>query len=256
MNGDTISTDVIARNYKPSFQLIDHEVKDIRKTRQNPIQPGISIGHKHISAGTFGCIVYGKNDAKPYILSNWHVLDGNNGSVGDDILQPGRFDDADTSNNKVGKLVKSHLGRAGDCAIASIENRSFREEVFQLGVAPKQLAIPELGDRGIKSGRTTSVTHGIVRRVNVKVRLDYGGSMGTQTIDGFEIAPDPNFPAENNEISMGGDSGSVWLASDKKGEPSDVAVGLHFAGEGSSNPDEHALACYLDAVFAKLDVIL
>lgn len=256
LDGETIKTDVIARAFKPSFQLVPIETKDIRKTRQNPLQPGISIAHKNVSAGTLGCIVYGKNDAKPYVLSNWHVLDGNTGAVGDDILQPGSFDDSDTSNNRSGRLIKSHLGLAGDCAIASIEGRSFKEEIFGLGVAPKRLATPELGDMVVKSGRTTSVTYGAVRRVHVKSRIDYGGAVGRQIINCFEIAPDSNFPAKHNEISMGGDSGSIWLARNANGEAKDIALGLHFAGESRSNPDEYGLACYLDEVFAKLDITL
>ena len=256
LDGETIKTDVIARAFKPSFKLIQIETKDIRKTRKDPLQPGISIAHKNVSAGTLGCIVYGKNDAKPYVLSNWHVLHGNTGATGDDILQPGHFDDSDISNNKSGRLIKSHLGLAGDCAIASIEGRSFNDEILGLGVSPRQIATPELGDMVVKSGRTTSITYGTVRRVHVRVRINYGGAVGRQTINSFEIAPDPNFPAKNNEISMGGDSGSIWLARNDNGSAKDVALGLHFAGESRSNPDEYGLACYLDQVFAKLDITL
>lgn len=256
LDGETIATDVVQRVFKPSFQVLELDTKDIRKTRLNPVQPGISIGHKNISAGTFGCIVFGKNDAKPYILSNWHVLDGNSGQVGDSIVQPGRHDDPDISNNQVGKLVKSFLGKAGDCAIASIDERSFNQEILGLDVVPKKIAEVELDDLVIKSGRTTDITYGIVRRIHTSVRINYGGSVGSKTVKCFEVEPDPAFPAKDNEISMGGDSGSVWMVRDKDGIAKNIAAGLHFAGEGRTNPDEHALACYLDKVFDKLDIIL
>ena len=256
LDGETIKTDVIQRVYKPSFQLINAEVTDIRKTRQNPVFPGISLAHKNVTAGTFGCVVYGRNNAKPYILSNWHVLDGNSEQIGDAIFQPGKFDDSDTANNAVGKLVKSFLGEAGDCAIASIKNRSFHQGILDLDIVPKQIASAELGDLVVKSGRTTAVTYGVVRRTDVFASMPYGGVAGTQTIKCFEIEQDPNFPANNNEISMGGDSGSIWLVRDKNGKAKDIVLGLHFAGEGSTNPDEHALACYIDAVFDKMDVML
>ncbi|MGH8247282.1 MAG: DNA/RNA non-specific endonuclease, partial [Gammaproteobacteria bacterium] len=54
------------------------------------------------------------------------------------------------------------------------------------------------------------------------------------------------------EISMGGDSGSAWLAA-SRGKPSDMMVGLHFAGEVGDAP-EHALACYPKSVFEKLGI--
>jgi len=256
LDGETIKTDVIQRVYKPSFQLINAEITDIRKTRQNPVFPGISLAHKNVTAGTFGCVVYGRNNAKPYILSNWHVLDGNSGQIGDAIFQPGKFDSSDTANNTVGKLAKSFLGEAGDCAIATIENRSFHHHVLGLETTPKQIASAELDDLVVKSGRTTAVTYGVVRRIDILASINYGGTAGSQDIKCFEIEPDPNFPAHNDEISMGGDSGSIWLVRDKNGKSKDIVLGLHFAGEGRTNPDEHALACYIDAVFDKMEVRL
>jgi endonuclease G len=53
---------------------------------------------------------------------------------------------------------------------------------------------------------------------------------------------------------MGGDSGSVWLAAAEGGQPTDILVGLHFAGEAGAETREHAVACYADAVCKKLQV--
>ena len=50
---------------------------------------------------------------------------------------------------------------------------------------------------------------------------------------------------------MGGDSGSAWMIADKD-KATDIFAGLHFAGEGGTNPDEHALACYPKSVQTKL----
>lgn len=56
-----------------------------------PAMPGISIGHKNITAGTFGCVVRKGNTR--YILSNNHVLaNSNNAKIGDAIFQPGPHD--------------------------------------------------------------------------------------------------------------------------------------------------------------------
>lgn len=108
----------------------------------------------------------------------------------------------------------------------------------------------------MKSGRTTGVTYGVVRRVGVVVKIDYGGGTGVQEVGGFEIGPDPNNPAPNGEVSMGGDSGSLWLIYDQNNrEATDIAVGLHFAGETDPDPAaEHAVACNIHSVLEKLNV--
>lgn len=256
IEGEAIPTDVIERDFRPSYQLVELEAKDRRKQRQDPLMPGISVSHPTGTAGTLGAIVYDEREGHACILSNWHVLHTNNGDLGDTVVQPGPFDDNRISQNGTGTLLRSHLGTAGDCAIALIEDRGISFEIVGLDVEVRRLARPELDDRVVKSGRTTGVTHGIVTRIEVITRINYGGAVGLRQIGGFEIGPDDRFPAPNNEISMGGDSGSVWLIGDEDGEATDIMVGLHFAGEGADNPDEHALACYAHAVFKKLEITL
>ncbi|HBT46576.1 MAG TPA: hypothetical protein DEA73_01645 [Peptococcaceae bacterium] len=69
-----------------------------RTEYKRPAQPGVSIGHFKITAGTFGAVVKDRKTKKPLILSNNHVLanisNGNDGraSPGDPILQPGPYD--------------------------------------------------------------------------------------------------------------------------------------------------------------------
>ena len=197
---------------------------------------------------------------KPHLLSNWHVLQGANGSIGDDIVQPGPYDNGDLAANQIGRLARSHLGLAGDCAIATVEHRRFSDEVLELNVVPTRAAKAELGDRVVKSGRTTGVTYGMVSRVGVVVNLDYGGSVGVQRIGGFEVHPNPAKPPATGEISAPGDSGSVWLIDADvadRDSGSDVVVGLHFAGEVDPDPAaEHALACNIHSVLQKLEVSL
>ena len=256
VDGKKIPTDVVQRSFKPGYQLLAEQIleKPDRKKRLDTISPGISVSHIKGTAGTLGCIVYDAADGTPYILSNWHVLHGSKGDIGDSVVQPGPFDDGDAQGNVVGHLVRSHLGLAGDCALATIEDRGVDVAVHSLKVTPKRIARAELGDKVVKSGRTTAVTHGIVRRVEVTIKLNYGGNVGEQRIGAFEIGPDPDFPAEENEISKGGDSGSIWLIKKKSGKPTDIVAGLHFAGEGRGDPDEHALANNIHSVLSKLDV--
>jgi endonuclease G, mitochondrial len=259
VDGVSVPTDVLERTYALGYKILPAEREGVasdRKVRIDPIKPGVSVANAKETAGTLGCIVYDKRNGKPYILSNWHVLHGLDGKIGDEIVQPGPYDDNRVTRNHLGKLIRSHLGAAGDCAIASIENRGFDPEVLELNLSLKQLGDAELGDKVIKSGRTTGVTHGIVTRVNILTKIDYGGSVGEQAIGGFEIGPDPSNPPENGEVSMGGDSGSSWLFKTSNGRPSTILAGLHFAGEISGDPNEHAVACYPHSVFEKLEITL
>lgn len=256
IDGVEVPTDVLERSYEPAYKTVSAVSVNLRKTRINPIVPGVSVANFRVSAGTIGSIVYDRQSGTPYILSNWHVLHGPDGLVGDDIVQPGPHDDNRVEQNRVGKLVRSHLGAAGDCAVATIEDRSFNPDILELGVHAEELGEPELGDKVIKSGRTTGVTHGIVTRIHTMVRLDYGGDVGNKDIGGFEIGPDEQHPAGNGEISMGGDSGSLWLFKSASGTTTNVMAGLHFAGEGANDPNEHAMACYACSVFEKLEISL
>ncbi len=154
----------------------------------------------------------------------------------------------------MGKLVRSHLGVAGDCAVCNIIGRRLDGRIIELDVVPKRIAKVTLGDKVVKSGRTTGVTHGSVTRVGVVAKINYGGDVGTQQIGGFEIGVNPEKLPSDGEISMGGDSGSLWLI-DTAGADTDVAVGLHFAGETDPNPTaEHAVACSIHSVLQKLQV--
>lgn len=256
VDGVSIPTDVLERDYEPSYEVVEVETKDLRKQRLDVLMPGISVSHPSGSAGTLGLIVFDRADDTPYLLSNWHVLHGPTGTLGDGIVQPGPFDDNRIEQNAAGTLVRSHLGLAGDCAIARIEKRGFNPEVHELGVRPTRVGRPELGDPVVKSGRTTGVTYGVVSRVDVTTKLNYGSPVGEQLIGGFEISPDPDRAAGDDEISRPGDSGSQWLAVGPGGKPTDVVVGVHFAGESQQNPREYALAAYAHAVLEKLEVSL
>lgn len=255
VEGQEFPTDVIQRTFHPSYKMVETEQLDDRRKRVDPIRPGVSVSHIAETAGTLGLVVFDRTTGVACILSNWHVLHGNNGRVGDTIVQPGPFDDNNVALNTAGTLLRSHLGAAGDCALARIRQRDFDRSVYGLDVVPKRMAQVELGDAVVKSGRTTAVTYGIVRRVDVMSKIDYGNPAGVQAIGGFEIGPDPDRPAEDEEISKGGDSGSAWLIADGD-KPTDIFAGLHFAGEAGANTDEHALACYPASIQKKLDFVL
>lgn len=82
-----------------------------RTDYRRPAQPGMSIGHYKITAGTFGAVVKDRKTGEPLILSNNHVLanitNGSDGraSVGDPILQPGPYDGG-TGEQVIGYLER------------------------------------------------------------------------------------------------------------------------------------------------------
>ncbi|MEU2257408.1 DNA/RNA non-specific endonuclease [Nocardia xishanensis] len=255
VDGVAVPTDVIQRSYEPSFRVVAEPEPPLTKVRCDPIRPGVSVSNVKGTAGTVGCIVYDKVDGTPLVLSNWHVLHGPDGVIGDTVVQPGPRDDNRIERNRLGVLNRSHLGIAGDCAVSTVEDRRFDDRVLGMDVVPVQLGEPELGDKVVKSGRTTGVTHGVVRRVDTIVKLRYG-SAGVHNIGCFEIGPDPARPADHDEISRGGDSGSVWLFEADDETATGVLAGLHFGGESENSPDEHALACLPQSVFEKLEITL
>ncbi|WP_082600414.1 DNA/RNA non-specific endonuclease [Nocardioides sp. Soil777] len=251
-----VPTDVLERAYAPSYAVVPEAAPDARRTRIDPVVPGVSVAGAAESAGTIGCIVWDADTGAPHVLSNWHVLQGPGGAIGDEVLQPGPYDDNRVGRNRLGVVTRSHLGIAGDAAIATIEDRGFDATVLDLGVAPVELGDPELDDPVVKSGRTTAVTHGRVSRVDVIVRLDYGEA-GEHRIGCFEIRPDPARPPVDGELSDGGDSGSAWIFKAGNGRPTRVLAGLHFAGETDGrDSEEHALACLPRSVFDKLGITL
>ena len=68
-------------------------------TKQHrPIVPGISIGHKNITAGTLGCFVTAAGD-EVQALSNNHVFaNSNDALLGDAIFQPGPYDGGNSTH--------------------------------------------------------------------------------------------------------------------------------------------------------------
>ncbi|MFK4599290.1 DNA/RNA non-specific endonuclease [Streptomyces pristinaespiralis] len=256
IGGVPVPTDVVQRSYKPHFLVVAEGETPQRQKRVDPVRPGVSVGNIKVTAGTFGCIAFDRNDGSPCVLSNWHVLNGRKGELGDVVVQPGTADDSRIAMNRLGRLKRAHLGRVGDCAVSTVTDRAFTRDILDLDVTPTKLGEPQIDDKVVKSGRTTGVTHGLVRRPFALVGINYGGSVGVREIECFEIGPDPRHPADGDEISLTGDSGSVWMFTTRSGRPTDVMAGLHFGGEGDGDPEDRALACFPQAVFDELKITL
>lgn len=191
---------------------------------KNPLQPGNSIGHVDIGAGTLGAVV--TKDGAFHILSNSHVLAlSGKGKKGDAILYPGEADGGAMPDNLVAKLSgfkkfvpgTAYVNRV-DCAIAKPTPARLADlvsEIKGLGF-PKGTIKPVRGMKIVKVGRTTGKTAGEVRDVHFRFTLDYEGDVGEVGFIDQVLC---------SRYTNDGDSGSLVI--DKA---TGRAVGLHFAG--------------------------
>lgn len=210
-------------------QAIPTDVKVIGRIRlevnavRKPVQPGNSIGHLDVTAGTLGAFV--KKGSQLMILSNSHVLaNSGKGKKGDDILYPGKADGGKKPKDLVAKLTDFVQFTTGggfvnrvDCAVATpLENRvaDIKEKIKGLYL-PKGTIKAKRGMEITKVGRTTGKTSGRVLDVNFRTTVNYPGVGHVGFIDQVLCT----------RYTQGGDSGSLVI--DKK---SRKAVGLHFSG--------------------------
>jgi endonuclease G len=263
-DGRRIPVDVLQRHYKPSYTLVEPLAPaaaaaaalppDIqRRRRLDRIKPGISVSNIRGVAGTLGAIVFDRASGAPCVLSNAHVLQTFDVAADAAVVQPGVNDDGNVAANVIGQVLRSHIGLAGDCAIAAITGRSFEAGILELDVRPLRIAKAEIDDLVVKSGRTSGVTRGVVSRVGIVVPHDYGGAIGVRSIGAFEYGPRPGAPADA-VMSKEGDSGAL-LVVEENGQVTDIAVGLNFAVDaGEFSNSGHALACPIHAIVEKLSI--
>ena len=199
--------------------------------RQGALSPapcGVSIGHYNITAGTLGCLV-----ETPYavcILSNNHVLaDTNNGVADDDILQPGRDDQASGGvARRIAGLTDFEPLRFGsavnhiDAAIATLDSHGLAiPQIMGIGRHANPPVAAFLNQRVAKHGRTTGLTFGTVADVSFDGNVKYDDKVAYFE-DQIAII------GQSGPFSDDGDSGSLVLDN-----PGSHAVGLLFAGDGS-----------------------
>lgn len=228
INGTLV--DVIQSN--PELQLIN------RRVVQDPLLGGVEIGVQIrntslLNQGTMGGIVFDRDSLDPMGITNFHVIVPPQGRAGDPVNQPGSFSPGD----QVGSIVRGNS--LDDCAVFKLDGltgRKFSLDIADISTPTTVTAtgVARIGARVLKSGRTTAITFGIID--------------GVDSVFKFTIVPDPNRPPSSGKISAAGDSGSLWLDAQ-----SHVAIGLHFAGETSPNP-QRAWAKYIGGVLEVLNV--
>ena len=91
--------------------------------RWRPAPGGVSIGHRHITAGTLGVVVRDRAADERLILSNNHVLANcNDAEPGDPILQPGPADGGREDEDAIAELLRfspiRYREQPGTCGLA------------------------------------------------------------------------------------------------------------------------------------------
>ena len=222
---------------KPVDVVYTGEIKALALTsRVRPVPNGYSIGNNNeCAAGTLGCIV--TDGTALYILSNNHVLAReNNASLGEPIVQPGRYENRRCADNvttdKIGELAdfyritfSTSASNTIDAALASVTlnndqyTRSTPSNYYGFPATTPVNASLNLGIK--KVGRTTSQTTGTITYVNVTVNVGYSG--GTARFI--------NQLYTSSRMCKAGDSGSLVVTNDGLNSP----VGLLFAGSSNGN---------------------
>lgn len=201
-----------------------------RFARPTPI--GVSTGHPAITAGTIGVRVKdGGNNV--YALSNNHVYaDENNAILGDNVLQPGRYDGGTDPADAIGTLsdyqpivFSATAGNRMDAAIA-LSSTGMLDRTTPCngyGIPRATIADAAINMSVKKYGRTTGLTKGRITGIHATVNVGYDTGVA-RYVDQLIIEP--------GGFSAGGDSGSLIVVDGKGKTKGDdrKPVGLLFAG--------------------------
>jgi len=195
-----------------------------RKSYNRPVYGGMSVSHKSVTAGTFGCVVYDAQTKKPMILSNNHVLANSSllsnptAFIGDEIYSPGCYDTSGCQY-KLGTLTRfvplqEDVYNFVDCAVSSPDNdEDINPNIIGIGI-PQGYEAPRENMNVVKSGRSSGVTYSKIIDTHASMEVSYGNSI---------IRFASCVVTEANAI--GGDSGVVSINTDNN-----KVVSLLFAG--------------------------
>jgi len=201
--------------------------------RYRPVPIGVSTGNAiECIPGTIGCVL--ESAGQRYLLTANHVFARQNqGTIGEVIAQPS-LPDADPAcassppRNSVARLADfepvvydSHTPNLMDAAIAELTTDDYSCATLPAfyGLPSSQPASPATGAAILKVGRTTELTHGSIKAINVKVKITFPA--GTALfVD--QILTSKGFGAF-------GDSGALAVTDDGVFHPVGIVIG------GSSN---------------------
>lgn len=220
--------------------------------KHRPLFGSVSGTSWNRSACTLGLMVYYKGTT-PCVLSNAHCLAptwDEDFSERQDTWQPSPSDDG-TTRDAVASLIdyvdiadEENEPYKVDAALATI----YREQDYSSGYATghpdenqvnftREIGSVQLTDTVRNISRTTGFTEDEVDATDATASVSFSGLPGSVEFE--------DLIRTDEDVSEGGDSGSIWLNAD--GE----IVGLHFAGGTAGS-----LMCKIGNVFDELDITL
>ncbi len=202
-----------------------------------PVPIGVSVGNNlECASGTIGCVVW--INGEKYILSNNHVLARENlAAIGEDIVQPGRYDincadhlatdkvadlsdfeplKFDGTNNYIDAAIAEYSTTDVTCATLPAYYQFPSDEIATATVG--------LGIK--KVGRTTDFTTGTITAINVTISVGY--THGTAKFVGQIMT--------SRKFCKAGDSGSLVVTNDANDRPVGLLFGGTKTGQAILNP--------------------
>jgi hypothetical protein len=246
-----IECDVIQAKYQP--HRVDSSQPSNARAAFDPVRPGVSVGNlERTTTGTLGAMVQDLVRNRACLLSNWHVLCASVQCLfGESIVQPGPFDAGAEPARVVARLTRwANLSAGYDAAIATIESEvRFELDEFLLKLTPAGIGEPKLHMKLVKSGISSGTTHAVIDGVGGSYRIDYSSYGDTERwMDGIHLIGDPE--KHDKDVSLEGDSGSVWIDAETNN-----AVALHFGGEDGLGPlADYAVAHPMSRVCELLNI--
>lgn len=208
--------------------------------RYRPVPIGVSTGNAiECIPGTIGCVL--ESAGKRYLLTANHVFARQNlGTIGEVIAQPS-LPDADPAcgssppRNMVARLADfepvaydGHTPNLMDAAIAELTTSDYSCATLPAfyGLPSSQPASPATGAAILKVGRTTELTRGTIKAINVKVKITFPA--GTALfVD--QILTSKGFGAF-------GDSGALAVTDDGVFHPVGIVIGGGSNGTAIVSP--------------------
>jgi hypothetical protein len=201
--------------------------------RYRPVPIGVSTGNAiECIPGTIGCVL--ESAGKRYLLTANHVFARQNLGAIDELISQPSLPDADPAcgssppRNTVARLADfepvvydGHTPNRMDAAIAELTTQDVSCATLPAfyGLPSSQPASPVSGSAILKVGRTTELTRGTIKAINVKVKITFPA--GTALfVD--QILTSRGFGAF-------GDSGALAVTDDGVFHPVGIVIG------GSSN---------------------
>lgn len=208
-----------------------------RTDRCDPLVPGVSIGVDDHSAGTLGMFVRHQGDL--CILTADHVIAPNDNGRNRLVYQPSPKDDPNRRNNLIGSTYE-RFSYSGVALVRCDTKRKIENVPVGANERLHGTRWPQIGDILKKSGRSTGIIYAKVCALS---------NPCWNCTPGFELKPVDD---RTSEISMGGDSGSIWY------DPETYeAIGVHCCGDADCDSSKERagaamlchLACYLNLTF-------